>query len=147
MPKSTNTLQFSGLRRSYSPVRASRVRGEHLRDQLHLDPFTKDECERRCGISTVVDEADHAGFPGLGAVNVIVTRPRAPIELKWAYYSPGKIYESPCDAGKLALLGPARSYAALYVGTVESRAEWGASETADLLTRAEIDPRESGSDR
>jgi hypothetical protein len=81
-------------------------------------------------------------FPGVGPVDVILTRPRALIELKWAYYSPGKIYESLWDAIKLALLGPAHSYAALYVGTGASRAEWGASESADLFTGAEIEPRE-----
>ena len=79
---------------------------------------------------------------GVLRVDVILTRPRALIELKWAYYSPGKIYESLWDAVKLALLGPAHSYAALYVGTGASRAEWRASESADLFTGGQIDPRE-----
>ena len=73
---------------------------------------------------------------------MILTRPRALIELKWAYYTPGKIYESLWDAVKLTLLGRAHSYAALYLGTGASRAEWGASESADLFTGAEVDPRE-----
>ena len=73
---------------------------------------------------------------------MILTRPRALIELKWAYHSPGKIYESLWDAVKLALLGPAHAYAALYVAAGASRAEWGASESADLFTAGEIDPRE-----
>jgi len=121
---------------------ATGLRGEDLRERLHLDPFTKDECERRCGVRPLSTKLTTPAFPGLGAVDVILTRPRALIELKWAYYSPGKIYESLWDAVKLALLGPAHSYAALYVGTGALRAEWGASESADLFTGAEIDPRE-----
>jgi hypothetical protein len=121
---------------------ATGLRGEDLRERLHLDPFTKDECERRSAVRPLARTLRTSDFPGLGPVDVIVAQPRALIELKWAYQSPGKVFESLWDAIKLALLGSMHSYRALYVGTGASRDEWTASESADLFEPGEIDPRE-----
>jgi hypothetical protein len=121
---------------------ATGLRGEELRERIHLDPFTKDECERRNGVRPHARTLRTADFPGLGPVDLIVAQPRALIELKWAYQSPGKVFESLWDAIKLTLLGTTYSYRALYVGTGASRDEWAASESAALFVPGEIDPRE-----
>jgi hypothetical protein len=69
-----------------------------LRERQHLDPFFKDEIGRRSGRRPVSRMLRSPDFPGLGAVDVVVERPRALIELKWAYGAPAKIFESVWDA-------------------------------------------------
>lgn len=121
---------------------ATGLPGAELRERRHLDPFFKDEIERRTGARPVSRKLSTPDFPGLGAVDVIVARPRALIELKWSYDIPGKIFESVWDAIKLCLLGPRHGYESVYVVTGASRASWAASESADLFERGEIDPSE-----
>lgn len=123
------------------------LRGEVLRERTHLDPFTKDECESRTGVRPLARTLRTPDFPGLGPVDVILDEPRALMEFKWAYQSPGKIFESLWDVIKLALLGSTHSYRALYVGTGASLDEWAASESADLFVPGELDPPNSGAAR
>jgi hypothetical protein len=113
--------------------------GSALRERAHLDPRTKDECGRRNGQRPTSRTLRSSDFPGLGPVDVVLERPRALLELKWAYGVPAKIFESVWDATKLALLGAQHGYAALYVVCGASDAEWAVSESAELFAPGEID--------
>ena len=119
---------------------ATGLRGKDLRERDHLDPFTKDECERRTGVRPASRTLRTLEFPRIGPVDVVLNAPKALIELKWAYYSPGKVFESLWDAIKLALLGATLSYGDLYVATGASLKEWSTSESADLFLPGHIDP-------
>jgi hypothetical protein len=121
---------------------ATGLSGEQLRERQHLDPFFKDEIERRTGVRPLSSTLRTPDFPGLGPVDVIVNEPRALIELKWSYARPDKIFESVWDAIKLALLGPAHGCDNLYIATGASVSAWAASESADLFAGDEIDPAE-----
>lgn len=56
------------------------LQGAELREKRHLDPFVKDEIEQQTGARPVSRKLSTPDFPGLGAVDVIVARPRALIE-------------------------------------------------------------------
>jgi hypothetical protein len=118
---------------------ATGIPGIALRERRHLDPFVKDEIERRSGRRPVSRTLRSPDFPGLGAVDVVLERPKALIELKWAYGAPAKIFESVWDATKLALLGAEHGYEALYVVCGASSAEWAASESSALFRQGEVD--------
>jgi hypothetical protein len=113
--------------------------GIALRERQHLDPFFKDEIGRRSGRRPVSRTLRSPDFPGLGAVDVVVERPKALIELKWAYGAPAKIFESVWDATKLALLGAQHGYETLYVVCGASSVEWAASESSELFRQGEVD--------
>lgn len=121
----------------------SEIRGDDLRERGHLDPFFKAECERHLGARPAARSLPSTDFPRLGPVDVVLQRPRALIELKWAYGAPAKIFEGLWDALKLALLGPAHRYDALYLVTGASRGQWSNSESADLFRTGEVDTLEA----
>jgi hypothetical protein len=113
--------------------------GAAVRERTHLDPYVKDEFERRTGRRPPTRTVRSPDFRGLGPVDVVVERPRALLELKWAYGRPAKIFESVWDATKLALLGAQHGYDALYVVCGASTAEWETSESSELFASGEID--------
>ncbi|RKQ90859.1 hypothetical protein C8N24_0674 [Solirubrobacter pauli] len=121
----------------------SEIQGDDLRERGHLDPFFKAECERHLGARPVARTLRSKDFPRLGPVDVVLERPRALIELKWAHGAPAKIFEGLWDALKLALLGPAHGYDALYLVTGASRGQWSNSESADLFRTGEVDTLEA----
>ena len=121
-----------------SRLTATGLSGSALRERQHLDPFVKDEFARRSGRRPAARTLRTPDFPGLGAVDVVVELPRALLELKWAYGSPAKIFESVWDATKLALLAAEHGDDALYVVCGAPVTEWTASESAELFTAGEI---------
>lgn len=116
--------------------------GFELRERNHLDPFIKDEIEKRSGARPVSRKYKSDAFHGLGAVDVVAEDPKVMMELKWSYALPGKVFESVWDAIKLALLGPVHGFENLYVATGASRLEWDASESADLFETGDRNPTE-----
>ena len=116
--------------------------GHELRERRHLDPISKDVFELLTGARPASRTLATADFPGLGPVDVVELERRVLVELKWSYRLPGKVFESAWDAVKLALLGPAHGFDALYLMTGAARAEWSASESADLFTDGVLDPGE-----
>jgi len=112
--------------------------GAAIRERQHLDPFFKDELERLVGTRPVAKKLHTPHFPGLGAVDVVVSEPRALIELKWSYLIPDKIFEAVWDAIKLALVGLEHHYTALYVAAGASKSAWAATESADLFRAGQV---------
>jgi hypothetical protein len=115
------------------------LHGGELRESLHLDPFFKNEVERRSGVRPLSRTLRTPDFPGLGPVDVVLERSGALLELKWSYQRPGKVFESVWDATKLALLGESRGYDALYLVTGAALDEWSDSESADLFCSGTFD--------
>ena len=138
MPRLTYAAR-SGAGSTATLASSAGLPGRLLRERTHLDPFMKDECERRSGARPVSKNLLAPEFPRLGPVDVVIAKPRMLVELKWSYERPGKTFESVWDAIKLVLLGARHGYDALYVVTGASRDDWTASESADLFSPGEVD--------
>jgi hypothetical protein len=119
---------------------ATGLPGEDLRERKHLDPYVKDAIAARSGIRPVSKKFVSDAFVGLGAVDVVVDRPRLFMELKWSYERPGKVFESVWDAIKLAILGSQHRRDQLYIATGASQEEWARSESADLFRSGPVEP-------
>lgn len=141
-PADTDSLVADAFKAVAVRLTATGFAGNELREREQLDPFTKDEFERRVGVRPVSRTLQIADFPGVGSVDVVVSRPKALIELKWSYLIPDKIFESVWDAIKLALIGRHHRHDALYLVTGASLTAWSASESADLFATGEVDPVE-----
>ena len=116
--------------------------GHELRERQHLDPLTKDAFERHTGARPISRTLRTPDFPGVGSVDVVLSEPKALVELKWSYLDPDKIFEGVWDAIKLALVGARHGYDALYIATGASLAAWANSESADLFATGEIETAE-----
>jgi hypothetical protein len=123
---------------------AMQLSGAELRERGHLDPFIKNELERRCGSRPRSQTLRTPDFVGVGPVDVVLADPRALIELKCSYAMPPKIYESVWDAIKLVLLGQRHDYNALYIATGASREAWASSESTDLFDEGQMTPPSCG---
>jgi hypothetical protein len=120
----------------------TRLSGSELRERLHLDPFVKDEFEKRSGTRPASKRFMSDAFVGLGPVDVVSGKPRCLIELKWSYEQPCKVFESLWDAIKLAILGPEHGYGHLYVVTGASMKEWETAVCRELFNDGPIYPAE-----
>lgn len=116
--------------------------GTELRERYHLDPFIKDEFERRHGVRPISRRLTSPSFPRLGAVDVVADEPSLLMELKWSYQLPGKVFECVWDAIKLALLGPSYNYDHAYLVVGASNVEWAQTESADAFASGTFDPLE-----
>ena len=114
------------------------LRGHELRERQHFDPLTKDAFERHTGARPISRTLRTPDFPGVGPVDVVLSEPKALVELKWSCLDPDKIFEGVWDAIKLALVGPQHRYDALYIAIGASLAAWANSESADLFATGEI---------
>ena len=116
--------------------------GVDLRERTHLDPFMKDAFEDSAGIRPVSRTLKIGSFGRLGPVDIVSSRPRLLMELKWSYELPGKVFESLWDAIKLVMLGAEHDYDKLYIATGAAAEEWAHSESRDLFATGTVDPFE-----
>lgn len=141
-PASADALVSNALHLALSDLTKQGLNGPDIRERNDFDPSVREALSRPgcepAGAKKLVAE----DFPGIGAVDIVVSDPPILLELKWSYdESRSKIFEGVWDAIKLALLAGANQHWA-YLATGASYVAWGESECADLFEKEFVRPRE-----